>query len=47
MQEAEFGRIGWLKLCPLLWSLLGSFLTVMPRADVCSHEIVPTEEMHE
>jgi len=31
MQEREFSRAGWPELCPVLWSLPGGWLVVMPR----------------
>lgn len=31
MQEAEFATTGWPQLCPVLFSLPGGFLVVMPR----------------
>lgn len=33
MQEAEFARAGWPKLCPVVFSLPYGFLTVMRRAE--------------
>lgn len=32
MQEREFARAGWPELCPVLFSLPGGWLVVMPRA---------------
>jgi hypothetical protein len=32
MQEAQFSKTSWPELCPVLWSLPGGFLVVMPRA---------------
>jgi len=32
MQEREFSRAGWPELCPVLFSLPGGWLVVMPRA---------------
>lgn len=34
MQEAEFSKAGWKQLCPVLFSLPGGFLVVMPRCQV-------------
>lgn len=31
MQEAQFSRVGWAELCPVLWNIPGGFLVVMPR----------------
>lgn len=47
LQEAEFSRTGWPELCPVLWSLPGGFLVVMPRAEICSDENAPSEEQLE
>lgn len=33
MQERDFGRLGWPELCPVVASLPGGWLIVMPRAD--------------
>ena len=33
MQEREFARTGWPELCPVLFSLPGGWLVVMPRAE--------------
>lgn len=33
MQEREFSRAGWRELCPVLFSLPGGWLVVMPRAE--------------
>jgi hypothetical protein len=33
MQEREFSRTGWPELCPVLFSLPGGWLVVMPRAE--------------
>lgn len=44
MQEAQFGRTGWPELCPVLWSLPGGFLVVMPRAQICTPDDFPPEE---
>lgn len=44
LQEADLGRRGWEELCPVLFSLPGGFLVVMPRAEVCSEATMPDEE---
>lgn len=33
MQECLFAKAGWQELCPVLWSLPGGFLLVMPRCE--------------
>jgi len=33
MQEREFSRTGWPELCPVLFSLPGGWLVVMPRCE--------------
>jgi hypothetical protein len=32
MQERQFSRIGWEELCPVLFSIPGGWMVVMPRA---------------
>lgn len=32
MQERTFSKAGWPELCPVLWSIPGGWLVVMPRA---------------
>jgi len=36
LQEAGFSRTGWPELCPVLFSLPGGFLIVMPRCEPCT-----------
>lgn len=36
MQEREFSRTGWRELCPVLFSIPGGWLVVMPRAEPLS-----------
>lgn len=38
MQEATFSSMGWRTLCPVLWSLPGGWLVVMPRVRVMTRE---------
>lgn len=36
MQEREFSRTGWPELCPVIWSVPGGWLLVMPRCQPMS-----------
>lgn len=38
MQEADFARLPWQQLCPVLWSIPGGWLVVMQRARVMTAE---------
>jgi len=38
MQERQFARTGWPELCPVLFSLPGGWLVVMPRASILTDE---------
>jgi hypothetical protein len=43
MQEAEFGKTGWPELCPVLWSVPGGWLIVMPRCEPLERELTGAE----
>lgn len=43
MQEREFARAGWPELCPVLWSLPGGWLLVMPRCEPLDAELTPEQ----
>lgn len=38
MQEVAFSKAGWPELCPVLFSLPGGYLLVMPRVRLMSDE---------
>ena len=38
MQEVKFSKAGWPELCPVLFSLSGGWLIVMPRTRVLTDE---------
>jgi len=38
MQEAQWSKIGWVELCPVLFSIPGGFLIVMHRARILNNE---------
>lgn len=45
MQESTFGSTGWPEICPVLFSLPGGFLVVMPRVRVLTmQEFLENEE---
>lgn len=46
MQERLFSQAGWPELCPVLFSLPGGWLVVMPRVDVCRpHDVLDFETL--
>lgn len=45
MQERAFAKAGWPELCPILWSLPGGWLVVMPRCEPLADDL--TVEQYE
>lgn len=46
MQEVAFSATGWPELCPVLWSLPGGLLLVMPRARTLKTKLSDIEYLH-
>lgn len=38
MQEAQFSRTKWPKLCPVVWSIPGGWIVIMRRAKVLTDD---------